>query len=125
MNSEIIGKITDVPWAFKFVQAYPPEMALDFRHPAQMYEAIYCLLLMALLFYIWKTQRHKLNNGFIFGLFLVILFTLRFIDEFFKVNQEAFEDGLPINMGQILSIPFVIAGIYLIYNAKSKQLKTS
>ena len=123
MNSEIIGTITDVPWAIKFVQAYPPEMALDYRHPAQVYEALYFIVLLVFLFYVWKTQRHKINNGYIFGLFLVILFTLRFIDEFFKVNQESFEDGLPINMGQILSIPFVLAGIYLIYRAKSKPVK--
>lgn len=120
MNSEIIGKITDLPWGVKFVQAYPPELAMDFRHPAQVYEAIYCLLLMALLFYLWKTKRHKLNDGFLFGLFLVILFTLRFLDEFLKINQEGWEAKLPINMGQILSIPFVILGLYLIYRAKTK-----
>jgi len=125
MNSEIIGKITSLPWGVKFLRAYPPEMALDFRHPAQVYEALYCLVLMALLFYIWKTQRHKINSGYIFGLFLVILFTLRFFDEFLKVNQEAFEDGMLINMGQILSIPFVIGGIYLIYQAKSKPVKSA
>lgn len=122
MNSEIIGKITDVPWAVQFVQAYPPSLSLDPRHPAQIYEAIYCLILMVFLFYLWKKKRHKLNNGYIFGVFLVILFTLRFIDEFFKINQEPFEAQLPINMGQILSIPFVIGGIYLIYRAKSKPL---
>lgn len=119
MNSEIIGKITNVPWGVKFVQAYPPYLALDFRHPAQVYEALYCLALMVLLFYLWKTKRQKLNDGFLFGLFLVILFTLRFFDEFLKINQEAWEDKLPINMGQILSIPFVLAGIYLIYRART------
>lgn len=125
MNSEIIGKVTDVPWAFQFVQAYPPSLSVDPRHPAQLYEAIYCLLIMAVLFYLWKYKRHKLNDGFIFGVFLVTLFTLRFIDEFFKINQEAFEAQLPINMGQILSIPFVLAGIYLIYRAKSRPLVKS
>lgn len=120
MNSEIIGKITDLPWGVKFVQAYPPELALDFRHPAQVYEALYFLVLMVLLFYLWKNKRQKLNDGFLFGLFLVILFTLRFLDEFVKINQEGWEDKLPINMGQILSIPFVLAGIYLIYHAKTK-----
>ena len=125
MNSEIIGKITTLPWGVKFVRAYPPEMALDFRHPAQVYEALYFLVLLGVLFYIWKKYSHKLNNGYMFGLFLVILFTLRFIDEFFKVSQEAWEDDMLLNMGQILSIPFVIAGIYLIYQAKSKPVKTS
>lgn len=123
MNSEIIGTITDVPWAFQFVRAYPPSLGLDPRHPAQLYEAIYCLILMGVLWYLWAKKRDKLNNGFIFGVFLVVLWTLRFIDEFFKVNQVAFEDGMKFNMGQILSIPFVIAGFYLIWRAKSKPLK--
>lgn len=123
MNSEIIGTVTDVPWAFQFVRAYPQSLALDPRHPAQLYEAIYCLLLMAFLWYLWSKKRQKLNNGFIFGVFLVILWTLRFIDEFFKVNQVAFEDNMKFNMGQLLSIPFVIAGFYLIWRAKSKPLE--
>ncbi len=117
MNSEIIGKITDVPWAMYFVNAYPPDLALDPRHPAQLYEAIYCLLLMALLFFLWKQKRHSLNEGFLFGVFLVILFSLRFLDEFLKIDQEAFEASLPINMGQILSIPFVLGGAFLIWRA--------
>lgn len=121
MNSEIVGKITNVPWAVKFVRAYPPELALDFRHPAQVYEAIYCLILMVFLLYVWKKHGNKLNNGYLFGLFMAILFTLRFIDEFFKENQEAFEDNLILNMGQILSIPFIIAGIYFIYRARSNK----
>jgi prolipoprotein diacylglyceryl transferase len=124
MNSEIIGTVTDVPWAFQFVRAYPQSLALDPRHPAQLYEAIYCLLLMGLLWYLWSKKRQKLNNGFIFGVFLVILWTLRFIDEFFKVNQVAFEDSMKFNMGQLLSIPFVIAGFYLIWRAKSKPLES-
>lgn len=123
MNSEILGTVTTMPWGVKFVQAYPPELALDFRHPAQVYEALYCLVLMAVLFYIWKTKRDKINNGLIFGIFLVVLFTLRFISEYYKENQEAFEEGLALNMGQILSIPFVLAGIYLIYKAKSKPVQ--
>lgn len=125
MNSEIIGTVTDLPWAFQFVRAYPQSLALDPRHPAQLYEAIYCLLLMGLLWYLWSKMRHKLNNGFIFGVFLVILWTLRFVDEFFKVNQVAFEDEMKFNMGQLLSIPFVIVGIYLIWRSKSRPLKTN
>ena len=116
MNSEILGKPTDVPWAFIFTHV--DDMP---RHPAQLYEAIYCLLLFALLFYIWKVKRHLVNNGFIFGVFLVVLWSLRFIDEFFKINQEAFEDNLALNMGQILSIPFVIVGLVLLIRAIKKQ----
>lgn len=82
------------------------------RHPAQLYEAIYCVIIFLLLFHIWYHHRHQLNDGFLFGLFMAILFTLRFIDEFFKENQVAFEDGMSLNMGQILSIPFVAVGIF-------------
>lgn len=109
MNSEMIGIPTTVPWAFIFsrVDSVP-------RHPAQLYEALYCLLLFFLLFYLWKTKRKQLTEGFITGLFLTVLFTLRFVDEFFKINQVSFENNLPINMGQILSIPFVMIGIFLL-----------
>jgi phosphatidylglycerol---prolipoprotein diacylglyceryl transferase len=109
MNSEIIGTPATVPWAFIFsrVDEVP-------RHPAQVYEALYCLLLFFLLFYLWKMKRKKFSQGFITGLFLTILFTLRFVDEFFKINQVSFEKNLPINMGQILSIPFVMIGLLLL-----------
>jgi prolipoprotein diacylglyceryl transferase len=117
MNSEILGIVTDVPWAFQFIQAYPRELSLDPRHPAQLYEAIYCLIIMAIIFPIWKKKKAQLKEGFLFGLFMVLLFTLRFLDEFLKINQEQFEDSMALNMGQILSIPFVIAGIYLIWRA--------
>lgn len=109
LNSEILGKQTDVPWAFIFT-------AIDNvpRHPAQLYEAIYCVLLFALLFWIWKNKRAVVSNGFIFSIFLIVLWSLRFVDEFFKISQESFEDDMIINMGQILSIPFVLAGIFLL-----------
>ena len=109
MNSEIIGTPATVPWAFIFsrVDEVP-------RHPAQLYEAIYCLLLFFLLFYLWKTKRKKFSQGFITGLFLTVLFTLRFVDEFFKINQVSFENNLLLNMGQLLSIPFVMIGLLLL-----------
>jgi phosphatidylglycerol---prolipoprotein diacylglyceryl transferase len=116
MNSEMIGQPTDVPWAFVFsaVDDIP-------RHPAQLYEAIYCFILFALLFSLWYRRRADGRNGLLTGVFLVVLFTLRFIDEFFKVNQEAFEDRMPLNMGQILSIPFVIAGLVILIQSLRKQ----
>lgn len=117
MNSEMIGLPTDLPWAFIFTSKDNLP-----RHPAQLYEAIYCFILFALLFWVWYRFRERIKNGFIFSLFLIILFSLRFIDEFFKINQEAFEDDLMLNMGQILSIPFVLTGIIiLIINARSKK----
>ncbi len=114
-NSEIIGKPSEVPWSFVFerVDMIP-------RHPAQLYEAISYLIIFGILWYLYKSKVQTLMNGFIFGCFLTMLFTVRFLIEFVKENQEAFENKIPINMGQILSIPFILAGIYLIVS-KSNQ----
>ena len=116
INSEIIGNVTNVPWAFIFVQedAYP-------RHPAQLYEAIFCFFLFIYMYWFWKNKRDTVGRGYMFGLLCILLFTERFIDEFFKENQAAFEGSLPLNMGQLLSIPFIIIGIIMI--VRSKKLK--
>ena len=105
MNSEIIGTVTNVPWAFIFVQEdhYP-------RHPSQLYEAIYCLLLFIVMYWLWKNKRDRFGPGFMFGFLCVVLFIERFVVEFYKEDQVAFESELAINMGQWLSIPFVLAG---------------
>lgn len=109
-NSEIIGKPTDVPWAFIFEK-------VDFipRHPSQLYEAIVYLLIFFVLWKLYQTKDLQLKKGFLFGLFLVLVFSARFLIEFTKKNQEAFENTLPINMGQILSLPFIIVGAFLIF----------
>jgi len=109
MNSEMVGLPTSVPWAFVFTSIDNTP-----RHPAQLYEAIYCFVLFIFLFWMWFKKRDTLRNGFLTGWFLIILFTLRFVDEFFKINQVAFEDELALNMGQLLSIPFVIFGIVIL-----------
>jgi phosphatidylglycerol:prolipoprotein diacylglycerol transferase len=117
MNSEMIGIPTDVPWAFVFtrIDNIP-------RHPGQLYEALYCFAIFFFLFYLWSKKPTQTQDGFQFGLFLIILFSLRFVDEFFKINQEAFEDTMMLNMGQLLSIPFVLIGIgLLIYSHKHKN----
>jgi phosphatidylglycerol---prolipoprotein diacylglyceryl transferase len=106
MNSEIIGIPTHVPWAFIFVR----EDNLP-RHPAQLYEAIAYLLIFGLLIYLYKTKRAKLQNGFFFGLSISLIFVARFIIEFFKEKQVAFEEHMKFDMGQILSIPFILIGI--------------
>jgi phosphatidylglycerol---prolipoprotein diacylglyceryl transferase len=109
MNSEMIGIPTNLPWGFIFTSkdSIP-------RHPAQLYEAIhYCMSFVAL-FWVWSRQRERMKNGFLFSLALIIMFSLRFVDEFFKINQEQFEDGMILNMGQLLSIPFILAGIVLL-----------
>jgi prolipoprotein diacylglyceryl transferase len=115
MNSEMVGLPTTLPWGFVFttIDSIP-------RHPAQLYEAIYCLLLFLFLFWTWYKKGNQLRDGFLTGWFLIILFSLRFVDEFFKINQESFEDDLILNMGQILSIPFMIAGIIILLRNRKR-----
>ncbi len=111
MNSEIIGMPTTRPWGiiFERVDSTP-------RHPAQFYEAISYFLIFAILILLYKTQREKLKNGFLFGLVLALIFTARFIIEFVKENQVEFEDGMTFNMGQLLSLPYIFVGIgFMIY----------
>jgi prolipoprotein diacylglyceryl transferase len=113
MNSEIIGKITDVPWAFIFekVDAVP-------RHPGQLYEAIAYALLFFIMWALHKKMPEKIGTGWYFGFCLTYIFTFRFFIEYTKEIQEAFEASLPIDMGQILSIPFIIIGVYCMIKAK-------
>lgn len=124
MNSEIVGHVTDVPWAFEFVHYINEYGMMDPspRHPAQLYEAIMYLIIFAILMYMyWKRQAWK-TPGLLFGTFLILLFGGRFIVEFWKEGQTAFDQTLNINTGQWLSVPFVIAGILiLMYANKNKQ----
>lgn len=120
MNSEIIGVPTSRPWGFVFesVDSIP-------RHPAQLYEAISYLLIFAVMVWLYTTRRDALKNGFFFGLVLALVFTSRFFLEFFKENQVAFEDGLTFNMGQLLSLPYVLVGVgFIVYGlVKTKRDK--
>lgn len=84
------------------------------RHATQLYEAISHLFIFVLLFYLWNKNRSGLADGRLFGIFLIGGFGSRFLFEFIKENQVAFEDGLALNMGQWLSIPLVLAGIYFV-----------
>jgi len=93
------------------------------RHPAQLYESISSLLLFILLFSIWRIKKQETAKGRIFGIFLIILFGLRFSYEFLKENQVAFEDGMALNMGQWLSIPLIIAGIVILVRSFSARLQ--
>lgn len=117
INSEIIGIPTDVPWAFIFIKESPLP-----RHPAQLYEAIFCFLLFIVMYWMWKNKRDVLKKGFMFGFLCVTFFTERFLVEFLKENQSDFESSLPINMGQILSIPFIVIGVYFIFRSKSQEV---
>lgn len=106
MNSEIIGKPTDLPWAFIF-----PTTDLIPRHPGQLYEAIAYFLFFFVGFYFYKKNAKRIGSGFFFGLCLTLIFTFRFFVEYTKANQVGFEDAMILNMGQLLSIPFVAIGI--------------
>lgn len=120
INSEIIGHVTNVPWAFIFTT----EDDLP-RHPAQLYEAIYCFFLFIFMYWFWKNKRDTVGPGFMFGALCILLFIERFVVEFFKENQVDFENSLPINMGQILSIPFILIGIYMIWRSYKSLPKST
>jgi len=119
-NHEIVGAPTDLPWGFYFTLN---DATVIPRHPAQLYEAICYLFIFILLMYLfWKTNASQLK-GFLLGVFFVTLFGCRFFIEFIKEDQVAFESGMLINMGQILSIPLVLYGLYLVVrNAKSLKV---
>jgi phosphatidylglycerol:prolipoprotein diacylglycerol transferase len=94
------------------------------RHPAQLYESISCVLFFAFLFWLWARKKADTQPGLIFGWFMVILWTLRFLYEFIKKSQESFEDNMALNMGQILSIPLIIAGIIILISVYRKSQAT-
>ncbi|GAB5466467.1 MAG: prolipoprotein diacylglyceryl transferase [Candidatus Kapaibacteriales bacterium] len=127
-NSEIVGKPTDSSLGVVFAR-----LGEDFaRHPAQLYEAFYYSLVFILLMWLVNKQStknmgkqtEKDNDGLALGLFLVLVFAFRFIVEFFKANQVMFEDGMALNMGQWLSIPFVLIGLGLLVWRKKAITKT-
>lgn len=110
MNSEIYGEVTTMPWGFIFVRDGQTEP----RHPTQIYEMLYCLVTFAItMLMYWKGKLYR-REGLIFGVFLIGIFLTRFLLEYIKNPQEAFEEGMLLNMGQILSLPLIIWGVYLI-----------
>src|SRR5690554_2405556 len=120
MNSEIIGKPTNSDFGVIFVQlgeSFP-------RHPAQLYEAVCYLIIFIILWLLyWKTNK-KETIGYIFGLFLVLLWTVRFFIEFLKEPQVGERADWALNTGQWLSIPFILAGFYFMYRNRSKTQTT-
>lgn len=113
-NSEIIGLPADLPWSVIFarVDSLP-------RHPAQLYEAIAYIAIFIFMLTFYKRAK-SLKRGYMLGIFMILLFTVRFFVEFVKENQEAFEEGMTLNMGQWLSIPFILAGLYLVFRKHPK-----
>lgn len=115
-NSEIVGKPTGSSFGVVFKR-----LGEDFpRHPAQLYEAAAYALLFGALWVLYKKGAGR-KVGFLFGLFLAVLFSIRFVIEFFKENQVAFEDGLPLNMGQLLSLPFILCGIVILCRSVKRK----
>ena len=109
-NSEIYGVATTMPWGFIFVNngdTFP-------SHPTQIYEMLYCLITFAILTYLYCEHDAGKYNGLLFGVFMICIFVTRIVLEFIKNDQEQFESNLWLNMGQLLSIPFVLWGIYLV-----------
>jgi len=121
MNSEIVGKVTDesLPWAFWFVQHDGPE-TMVLRHPGQLYEAIAYALLFIIMIILYKKMPQKVGTGFYFGLCLTYIFVFRFFIEYFKEVQESFEQGMLLDMGQLLSLPFIAIGLWYMVKGLKK-----
>ena len=124
LNSEIIGAPTDAPWGFIFARLYPvgtPVEAMVARHPAQIYEALcYVVTFVVLAWLYYKRDMARRRPGLMFGVGLIGIFLTRFLIEFVKENQEAFEQSMTLNMGQWLSVPFVVMAVVLIWYSLSR-----
>jgi prolipoprotein diacylglyceryl transferase len=121
MNSEIYGIPTKMPWGFIFV--HDPAAGMVPRHPTQLYEAFSYLAITLAVFLIWRKHREKTRRGLLVGIFLTAMFTMRFLIEFVKTEQMPFEKGMALDMGQWLSIPFILLGIFFIYWAYRSRRK--
>lgn len=130
MNHEIYGHPTDLPWGFRFVDnlyAWRHGAAPIFTppsHPTQLYEAACYLLTFALCMWLYFKKDAWKREGLIFGLFMICIFTARFFVEFLKNYQEDFEASLPLDMGQLLSIPFILVGIYFVWRAMKRPAQS-
>ena len=112
VNSEIIGKVTDVPWAFIFER-----VDMSPRHPGQLYEAIAYAIFFPIGWYLYRKHPERVGTGFFFGLCLVLIFTFRFFIEYTKDIQVAKEAAMTLNIGQMLTIPFVLIGLYCMWRS--------
>ncbi len=122
MNSEIYGVETTLPWGFKFVNTDP---SLVPKHPTQIYEALAYLGIFLFLWFVYLKRDGKPRPGFLFAMFMILVFAFRFLIEFVKEPQVNFEVGMALNMGQLLSIPFVLLGVgTLIYIYRKKDKPT-
>ncbi len=115
-NSEILGDPTHLPWAFVFLRVDRVP-----RHPAQLYESVSYALIFVGLLLVYRKFRERTPRGLLVGLFLVSVFTMRFLIEFVKERQASYESNLPLSVGQWLSIPFIVAGLVLLWRARRPQ----
>lgn len=115
MNSEIVGAPTNMPWAFVFTRfdAVP-------RHPAQLYEALFYFAFFVVLWCLWR-KKCGVKDGFYLGLVMVVICLFRFFIEYLKEVQVPFENGMALNMGQWLSIPYIVAGGLILYFTQRKK----
>lgn len=119
INSEIYGGPTTLPWGFIFVNDNQTEP----MHPTQIYEIIYCLITFGITYWLYKKKDGLKRTGLILGIFLIGVFFSRFLIEFIKNDQESFESSMLLNMGQLLSLPLIIWGIWLIINSNKPLTK--
>ncbi len=124
MNSEIIGKATTLPWGFVFERAFDPQYTVGAHLPTQIFEGVAYLLIFFFLYrYYWR-HTENLKPGKLFGFFMLLVFSARFLIEFLKEPQELWEQHMWLDMGQLLSIPLIILGIImLIWSHKQKARK--
>jgi len=117
MNSEIVGQPTQVPWSFVFtrVDQLP-------RHPTQIYESVCYAIIFLVCWFVYLQKKESTPKGLLFGMVLVGTFSVRLFLEFLKENQEAFEQNWILNMGQILSLPFILCGLFLVFRALKKNI---
>ncbi|MBQ4503640.1 MAG: prolipoprotein diacylglyceryl transferase [Alistipes sp.] len=120
-NSEIIGHQTDMPWGFKFMRLHRglPVEQVPACHPTQLYEALCYILTFLVLWWMYNKTEAPRRRGLMFGVALIGIFLTRFFIEFVKINQVAFEEGMTLNMGQWLSVPFIIIGVASVWYALS------
>ena len=120
-NSEIIGHQTDMPWGFKFMRLHRglPVEQVPACHPTQLYEALCYILTFLVLWWMYNKTEAPRRRGLMFGVALIGIFLTRFFIEFVKINQVAFEAGMTLNMGQWLSVPFIIIGVASVWYALS------
>lgn len=118
MNSEIYGKVTELPWGFIFLrnnETLP-------KHPTQIYEAFCYFLIFIFLFFLYNRKKKQVPRGQMTGWALILTFVSRFFIEFIKEVQVPFEQSMLLNMGQILSIPFIAIGFYILYTSSKRPL---